>query len=136
LFQVVRFEPKDFRQRRPLGGGKWAWEIRGVARVPYRLPGLIAGVKEGRTIYITEGEKAADSLTVLGVATTCSPHGAGKWRDEYSAYLKDADVVILPDNDKPGEQHAAMVANSLRGIAKRVRLLRLAGIPSGGDVYD
>ena len=136
LFQVVRFEPKDFRQRRPLGGGKWAWEIRGVARVPYRLPGLIAGVKEGRTIYITEGEKAADSLTVLGVATTCSPHGAGKWRDEYSAYLKDADVVILPDNDKPGEQHAAMVANSLRGVAKRVRLLRLAGIPSGGDVYD
>jgi hypothetical protein len=33
LFQVVRFEPKDFRQRRPLGGGKWAWDIKGVRRV-------------------------------------------------------------------------------------------------------
>ena len=71
-----------------------------------------------------EGEKAADALTKLGVSATCSPHGAGKWRDEYSAHLKDADVVILPDNDEPGEQHAAMVANSLDGIAKRVRLLR------------
>ena len=75
---VVRFEPKDFRQRRPLDGSKWAWEIRGVPRVPYRLPELIAAVKEGRTTYITEGDKAADALTKLGVSATCSPHGAGK----------------------------------------------------------
>jgi hypothetical protein len=136
LFQVVRFEPKDFRQRRPLGVGKWAWEIRGVPRVPYRLPGLIAAVKEGRTICITEGEKAADALTKLGVTATCSPHGAGKWRDEYSAYLKNADVVILPDNDEPGEHHCEAVAKSLSGLAKRVRTLRLAGLPDGGDVYD
>jgi hypothetical protein len=91
-FQVVRFEPKNFRQRRPLGDGKWAWEIKGVRRIPYRLQGLLAAVKEGRTIYISEGEKAADALTKPGIAATCSPHGAGKWRDEYSAYLKDADV--------------------------------------------
>ena len=36
LFQVVRFDPKDFRQRRPDGDG-WAWSVKGVRRVPYRL---------------------------------------------------------------------------------------------------
>ena len=93
LFQVVRFEPKDFRQRRPLGGGKWAWDIKGVRRVPYRLPALIEAANAARTIYITEGEKAADGLVQLGQAATCSPHGAGKWRDEYNVYLKGAAVV-------------------------------------------
>ena len=27
LFQVVRFEPKDFRQRRPDGNGGWTWKL-------------------------------------------------------------------------------------------------------------
>src|SRR5690242_14583334 len=27
LYQVVRFEPKDFRQRRPNGAGGWVWNL-------------------------------------------------------------------------------------------------------------
>lgn len=34
-FQVARFEPKDFRQRRPDGKGGWVWDMKGVTRVPY-----------------------------------------------------------------------------------------------------
>ena len=30
LFQVVRFDPKDFRQRRPGGKGGWTWSVNGV----------------------------------------------------------------------------------------------------------
>lgn len=37
LFQVVRFEPKEFRQRKPKDGGGWEWNVRGVRQVPYRL---------------------------------------------------------------------------------------------------
>ena len=41
LYQVVRFEPKDFRQRRSDGNGGWIWK--GPERpVPYKLPELIA----------------------------------------------------------------------------------------------
>ena len=32
-FQVVRLEPKDFRQRRPDGHGGWHWNLKGVDRV-------------------------------------------------------------------------------------------------------
>src|SRR5437868_1651421 len=35
LFQVVRLEPKDFRQRRP-DRGSWIWNLKGVRRVLYR----------------------------------------------------------------------------------------------------
>ena len=43
------------------------------------------------------------ALVGLGVPATCNNGGAGKWRDEYSKSLKDADVVIFPDKDRVGE---------------------------------
>src|ERR1700730_6525628 len=41
LFQVVRFEPKDFRQRRPDGRNGWIWNLNGTRRVLYRFPEVI-----------------------------------------------------------------------------------------------
>lgn len=42
LFQAVRFDPKDFRQRRPKPGGGREWSVKGVRVVPYRLHELLA----------------------------------------------------------------------------------------------
>src|SRR5437588_16042 len=38
VFQVVRFQPKDFRQRRPLADGEWEWNLRGITPPLYRFP--------------------------------------------------------------------------------------------------
>ena len=38
VFQVVRFAPKDFRQRRPDGKGGWMWSVKDIEAVPYNLP--------------------------------------------------------------------------------------------------
>ena len=41
--EVVRKPGKLFRQRRPDPSGVgWVWDLRGVRRVPYRLPELLA----------------------------------------------------------------------------------------------
>src|SRR6516165_10140645 len=93
LFQVVRFEPKDFRQRRPDGNGGWIWKLGDTRRVPYLLPELLEAVASERLIFIAEGEKAVDALIKLGVIASCSPHGAGKWRQEYASHFKGADIV-------------------------------------------
>ena len=86
VYQVVRFEPKDFRQRRPDGMGGWIWNLHGIDRVLYRLPDLY-----GQTVaVVVEGEKDADRLAALGVASTTSVGGAGKWRDSYAAQLAAA----------------------------------------------
>src|SRR5262249_43563657 len=68
LSQNVRFEPKDFRQRRPDGKGGWIWGLDGVKRVPYRLPDLIAYA--GAPIVLTEGEKDSDKGASLGMLCT------------------------------------------------------------------
>ncbi len=135
LFEVVRFDPKDFRQRRPDGAGSWVWNLQGVRRVLYRLPELLAA-SPGRWVLATEGEKDADRLLSLGfVATTC-PQGAGKWRDEYAETLRGRPVAILPDNDDPGRRHAEQAARSLYGVAAEVRVIDLPGLAAKGDVSD
>ena len=137
LYQVVRFEPKGFSQRQPDGKGGWTWSLNTppVRRVLYRLP-LLKGQEE---VYYVEGERDADSLASLGLAATTSPGGAGKWNDDWTAQLQAAGVkqlIILPDNDAPGEAHALQVANACQAVGLRVKLIRLDGLPDKGDASD
>ena len=139
LFQVVRFEPKDFRQRRP-GGCGWIWKLGDARRVLYLLPELVKAVAAGQTIYIPEGEKDVDNLRAIGLAATTNPGGIKKWRAEYSEYLRGADIVVLPDNHAEGREHGDQVVASLHGIAKRIRILDIGkhwgGCPDKGDISD
>jgi hypothetical protein len=134
-YQVARFQPKDFRQRRPDGApDRWLWNMSGVEPLPYRLPELLAD--PAATVFIVEGEKDADNLGDLGLVATCNHGGAGKWRSEISRWLAGRSIVILPDNDELGRAHARNVATKLAGIAASVRILELPGLPPKGDVSD
>lgn len=129
LFDVVRFQPKDFRQRKPDG----TWNLNGVRRVLYRLPELLRAVD----VFIVEGEKDVESLAAIGLTATCNPGGAGKWRPEYSESFKaHQHVVVIPDNDEPGRTHAVDVAAALHGKVASVKILELPGLPEKGDVSD
>jgi hypothetical protein len=135
LFQVIREDPKRFWQRRPNGSG-WIHCLDGVQRVLYRLPELLEAVASDQAVFIVEGEKGVEALINLGVPATCSPHGAGKWRDEYSQHLAGARVIILPDNDEPGRKHAEQVSQALSGVAASIKMLPLPGLAEGADVFD
>jgi predicted P-loop ATPase/5S rRNA maturation endonuclease (ribonuclease M5) len=134
LFQVVRQPNHKFRQRRP-NGADWIWNLKGVRRVIYRLPQLLLA-DVSTPVFICEGEKDADNLARLGFVTTTNPGGAGKWRAEYSAFLAERDCVILPDNDAPGIEHAAVVERLLHEHAHSVRVIRLPGLGPKQDVSD
>ncbi|HTV75695.1 MAG TPA: hypothetical protein VMD57_01765, partial [Candidatus Baltobacteraceae bacterium] len=127
LFEVVRFDPKDFRQRRPdataLGG--WTWNTKGVEKVLFRLPEILAAIASGKLIFVCEGEKDALAMVERGLSATCNPAGAGKWQDSYAETLRGATVAIIADKDAPGRAHAALVAGKLHGVAKSVRILEL-----------
>lgn len=134
-FQVVRYLPKDFRQRRNADD----WKVKGCKVIPYRLPEIVRA-DPAAPVFIVEGEKDVDNLAKLGIIATCNAGGAQKgkckWRDEHSAHLKGRHVVILPDNDEPGRAHAKGVADSLAGIARTVKIVELPGLSPKGDVSD
>lgn len=135
LFEVVRGEPKSFRQRKPDGNGGWIWSVKGVRQVPFHLPQLIEA-NPSQQVFIVEGEKDVIRLESLGLVATCNAGGAGKWRDELSKHFAGRSVVILPDNDEPGRKHADKVAHALGMVEADVRVIALPGLPPKGDVSD
>ena len=137
LFEVVRYEPKDFRQRRPKPGGGWIYNTKGARRVLYRLPELLAA-DQSKPVFIVAGEKDADRLAAIDLVTTTNVggEGPGKWLQEYNEPLVGRHVVIIPDNDSTGWEHARNVAAQLYGVAASVKVLELTGLPEHGDVSD
>ncbi len=132
LFQVCRMEPKSFRQRKPKSKGGWTWNIKGVKRVLYRLPEFITATE----VLIVEGEQDADNLSDLDFTATTCPMGAGKWKTEYSSWLKGKNVVLIPDNDNEGREHMTQVAQGLQGKVKGLKWLDLPELKDKGDVSD
>ena len=122
-YEVVRYHPKDFRQRRPDGAGGWVWNLRGVGRVLYNLPEVAAAVAEDRRVWLVEGEKDADALTQLGEVATTVPAGAGKWRPDYATEFAGATVTVVADDDDPGRAHALACAEAIVGLAKQVTVV-------------
>jgi hypothetical protein len=129
---------KTFRQKRPDPDrpGRWIYNVEGVRVIPYRLPEVIEAVANNHPVLIVEGEAKADLLWSWNVAATCNAGGACKWRAEHSAFLRGADVVIIPDADDAGTTHLEKVGAALHGIAKRVRVLMLPGLSPKGDIVD
>jgi len=134
LFEVIRYNPRDFKVRRPDGSGGWIWNLEGVRPVIYRLPDIMSAIANGDNVYVTEGEKDCDNLWAIGLVSTTNPFGAGKWKSEYSEMLSGANVVLVPDNDDEGRKHAISVLDSLEG---KVKSLEVLGIPSSAkDVTE
>jgi hypothetical protein len=131
LYQVVRYDPKDFRQRRPDGNGGWTWKL-DERRVLYRWPELVK-FPHG-TIFICEGEKDADRVASFGhCATTVA---SGKWTDECVKTLAGRDCIILQDNDDAGRAKALAAARALHGTAASIRIVALPDLQDKGDVSD
>lgn len=161
LFQVTRHDyigddgkhAKTFRQRMYAPNDKNAKKDGYVWSVPdniklhtlYRLPEVKDAIRDGRTVYIVEGEKDADTLARLGYVATTQPQGAGKWADSYSELLRGAHVVMLPDADTAengyiGQEHGWKVCTSLSHIAKTIKMVNLKAccpeLPDKGDITD
>jgi hypothetical protein len=135
LYQVVRLQPKDFRQRRPDGRGGWTWSVAGVRRVVYRLDELA----EAERVIHVEGEECADRVVALDWRATTTPGGADQWRDDYADQVKAAgvtEVVILPDNDAAGQRYAADAARSYLRRMIRVKVVHLPDLPDKGDIVN
>ncbi len=132
LFQVCRYEPKNFSQRRPDGNGGWIWDLKGIQTVLYRLPNLL----KAEEVLIVEGEKDVDNLALLGFSATTCPMGAKKWKNHYNEFLKGKDLILCPDNDNEGREHMTQIAISVNGNSRSLRWLELPGLPSKGDISD
>jgi hypothetical protein len=137
LYQVVRYEPKDFRQRRPDGQNGWIWNLESVRRRLYRLTAVLADPEA--VIVFHEGEACVHAALEAGLpgCHSTTSGGAGKANLTDLTPLRGRRVVIIPDNDDPGRRHGNELARlALEVGAQDVRLLHLPALPPRGDVAD
>lgn len=147
--ETIRFEPKDFRQRRRAlpsdepGRVKdgWVWSLKDTPVFPYRLPELLAFDRR-EPVFLVEGEKDVENLERVGeLCATTLPMGAGKWREEFSEWFQGRWVIVVVDDDFAGRKGAAKVADALLdGVAERVGILEISDLwkdaPDGADLSD
>ena len=93
------------------------------------------GISEGKQIFVTEGEKDRDTMTKQGFISW-TYGGSGDWISDYSVICKDADIIILRDNDCPGSKVAEQIKNDIKAVAKSVIIINPCPEIRGGDISD
>lgn len=87
------------------------------------------------TIFYVEGEKDVNTLMKRGYTVfTCG--GSGDWKKGVSEIVRQANVIILADNDKPGEQLAYQVMQDLQLIANNVSIIKPMPEVPKADITD
>lgn len=130
IYFVCRLEHPE-KKKEFLQGTPDHWGIADITPIPYNWN----EVNSSDWCCIVEGEKDVETLKSIGVPATTNSGGAKKWRKEFSEYLRGKKVVIIPDNDEVGEEHARMIADDLTGVAESVKIVRVSNLPKG-DVTD
>jgi len=133
-YQVLRFEPKTFKQRH-FKDGKTVWGLKDIEPLPYNLPKILED--KDKTIFIVEGEKDADRLVSLGFLATTNSGGSKNWKPSLNKYFKDRRVILISDNDSAGYLHTQAISNHLLSEAESLHFLSLEGkVADKGDISD
>jgi len=119
--------------KRPAGDVKWLDKVEPVF---YNLPSLTKAIQAGLAPIIVEGEKDVNSLGKLSYIGGTPPGGAGKWRPSYTELFRGCkDAVVIADKDKPGRDHAEIIAAKLSDIGVKVKVIEMPD-RSGAKVKD
>jgi hypothetical protein len=113
----------------------------GIEINPRPLFGLdkLAAQPKDKVVFIVEGEKAAAALQSIGVCAITSLGGSqAATKADWTPLNGYKLVYLMPDNDEPGEHYARDVyaVLSILEFPPDVKLVRLTGLPIGGDVVD
>ena len=132
---------RDFYRVRKPSDGTIGWQARkpeGYVPMPYVGPleafDPFDAEMAGETLFWPEGEKDVDTLQRAGLVAFT--FGGASDVPDCAALIVGRDLVIVGDNDAPGERCVARKAELARGAASRIRVVRFPELPVGGDVSD
>jgi DNA primase len=144
VLQVIRqecscgAEPQRHKRflQRYRQGRQWNWKKpEGFTPVLYRARQLAAADPDG-WVWLTEGEKDADSAAGQGLTATTNPQGAGAFAPELAAGLAGRRVAIVVDRDRAGYQRGTTLHALLSGHARQIQVLLPAVNEHKADLTD
>jgi hypothetical protein len=143
LGHVGRYEDEDGKKEIipyfKLNGSGWKPGIELIPRPLFGLERLAAHPKDGKAIFIVEGEKAAAALHSLGITAVSSLGGSqAASKADWTPLNGIKTAFLVPDNDPPGEHYIKDVYQCLMALEQppKVKVLRLDGLSEAGDIVD
>ena len=127
---------KTYKQFRVDEQGRRHASMTGANIVPYNLPEVDFARKTGRTVFLCEGEKAADALKTIGVVATCTHNGASSFPEDVVKHLVGLTIAIVPDNDTVGWEYARKAVAALKAVTKSIRVVDLQLDEVKEDAYE
>lgn len=140
LGYVARYEPPGERKQFSpwiWAGGKWVAKAFPKPRPLYGLDRL-AKAPAGATVMLCEGEKACDAAAALVLPQVLMTWPGGAKAVEHVDWspLKGRTVNLWPDNDEPGRECMARVAEKLIALGCSGRVVDPTGESEGWDLAD
>jgi hypothetical protein len=127
---------KTYKQYRVDENGRRHASMTGANIVPYNLPEVEYARKTGRTVFLCEGEKAADALKSIGAYATCTHNGASSFPEDAIKYFVGLTVAVVPDNDAVGWDYARKAVKALKTITNSIRVVDLGLEEIKEDAYE
>ncbi|MGL5380107.1 MAG: hypothetical protein ACRDBA_09320, partial [Clostridium sp.] len=101
----------------------------------YNMPIVVKSIQENKEIFLVEGEKDADNLKRLGLAsTTCRE--INSTTDEVLSVLEGAKLVVIGDNDDTGRKHVNNVRYKLLNRVRSFKNLIIKELCDLGEKAD
>ncbi len=138
---ILRWDRSDGEKEiRPLSQSPDGWVTKAMPspRPLFRMQ----EVDHAEIVYLCEGEKTVQAVESFGLVATTSVGGSSAPAQTDWSVLNGKTVVILPDNDQPGEKYCAKVAEliALQVPSAIVKVARIKDvwpeIPDKGDAFD
>lgn len=124
-------------QQRYRDGRRWVYrKPEGFAPVLYRSSAIGTAAATNQWIWITEGEKDAETLTGAGRLATTNAQGAANFTDDLLAHFEGLKVVIAADRDLAGYRRALDLHTRLRRRAAQVVIVCSALQADKSDITD
>ncbi|MCW6111622.1 CHC2 zinc finger domain-containing protein [Clostridium sporogenes] len=107
---------------------------RNSEELPYNLYKLVKS--KSNIIYIAEGEKDADTLCKMGFLAVSLKNF--KYDKFYCRFFKNKNIIVIPDNDGPGQIYKNEVIKGLKPFIKSYRVFPIEEYAKepGQDITD
>lgn len=117
-------------------GRQWVWK-KPADHTPvlYRARALAHAEADG-WVWLTEGEKDAETAASRGLTATTNPQGAGAFAPELAAALAGRRVAIVVDRDRAGYQRGLTLHSLLADTAAQTKVLLPAVTQHKADLTD
>jgi len=137
LFYVARWKVREGKVIRPFYEKEPGVFISSLPKFKHGKPlynlHLLANAASDATVYIVEGEKAADALIQQGLLATTTGGATTARGADWRAVGRFQNFIIWPDMDRPGIGYAKDVNEHL---PKEARVVDVTDLQKGEDAYD